>query len=250
MTSPPLRWSGFYLPEIHDIAPPMAESLDDLVALFPTLAQQVVAHLIVPNWQGNWPLEDHADFAGRLRKLGGTPVLHGWTHSLGGDLLNWLLYGHDNRSEFAHLDAEETKVRLDLGLAALRKVMGVAPRWFCAPRWQENPSLAAALAAKGMRGSLAGRDIRLWNAPAVPLPALNFDEGARGWRLALGSLLRRGAIKRLLQSRTPFRMVLHPDDLTRPATLRQIRALMSALSAEGWHPLGLDDTVALWQGRA
>lgn len=70
MTSPPPRWSGFYLPEIHDIAPPMAASLDDLMALFPTLAQQVVAHLIVPNWQGNWPLEDHVDFAGRLRKLG------------------------------------------------------------------------------------------------------------------------------------------------------------------------------------
>lgn len=250
MTSPPPRWSGFYLPEIHDLAPPMAAAVDDLLALFPTPAQRAVAHLIVPNWQGNWPLTGYADFAARLRQLGGTPVLHGWTHSLGPDLFNWLLYGHDNRSEFARLGAEETKARLDLGLAALTEAMGTAPRWFCAPRWQENASLAAALAEKGLRGSLAGHGIRLWEAPLVPLPALNFDEGARRWRLAMGSVLRRGVIKRLLTRRTPFRMVLHPDDLTRPATLRQIRAVMSDLSAEGWRPLGLDDTVALWQDRA
>ena len=135
-------------------------------------------------------------------------------------------------------------------MAALTEAMGTAPRWFCAPRWQENASLAAALAEKGLRGSLAGHGIRLWEAPLVPLPALNFDEGARRWRLAMGSVLRRGVIKRLLTRRTPFRMVLHPDDLTRPATLRQIRAVMSDLSAEGWRPLGLDDTVALWQDRA
>ena len=84
-----------YLPEIHDLHPSMAGALEDLVALFPVEAQDKIAFSIVPDWMGQESLAVASDFAARLRALKGTQVLHGLTHSLGPDFLNWLLYGHD-----------------------------------------------------------------------------------------------------------------------------------------------------------
>ena len=65
--------------------------------------------------------------AARLRALKGTQVLHGLTHSLGPDFLNWLLYGHDNRSEFARLSASENQERLKKGLAISRRIFAQQP---------------------------------------------------------------------------------------------------------------------------
>lgn len=232
-----------YLPEIHDLYPGMAGQLSGLIDLFPASALGKVAFSIVPNWQNAQPLTEDAGFADRLRALPGTPVLHGLTHSLGPDALNWLLYGHDNRSEFARLSQAETQNRLTRGLALLTAALGQAPRWFCAPRWQQSRHLEPALAALGFRGCLTRSALSTYDGPSVPLPALNFDEGARSVKIALGALGRRLLVPKLLRSGQPFRFVLHPDDLTRPATLREIRATLARMQAEGWRPMSLDQAL-------
>ncbi|MEI2685616.1 MAG: DUF2334 domain-containing protein [Cypionkella sp.] len=89
-----------YLPEIHDLHPGMAARIDPLLALLPHDARRVVAWSVVPDWQGRAPLTAHPGFCERLRGLEGDIVLHGLTHSLGPDWFNWVVYGHDNRSEF------------------------------------------------------------------------------------------------------------------------------------------------------
>ena len=242
--------AGVYLPEIHDLAPGVADLADRMTAAFPRAARDRIARLIVPNWQGVQPLEAAPAFSARLRGMGGTPVLHGWTHSKGPDALNWLLYGHDDRSEFARLDADETADRLDRGIAMCRAALGGVPRWFCAPRWQGNPHLEAALAARGFRGVMTRGAIVEFGQPPVPIPALNFDEGARWFKIAPGLALRGMAIRRLLHTRRPFRLVLHPDDLSRPATFAQFRAVAARLEADGWQPVSLDALPDRARGRA
>jgi predicted deacetylase len=237
-----------YLPEIHDLYPGMAGQLSDLIGLFPATALGKIAFSIVPNWQDTQPLTQDATFAARLRALPGTPVLHGLTHSLGPDFMNWLMYGHDNRSEFARLSQAETQDRLDRGLAVLTEVLGQAPRWFCAPRWQQSRHLEPALAALGFRGCLTRTALSTYDGPSVSMPALNFDEGARLVKIALGAMGRRVQVPNLLRRGQPFRFVLHPDDLTRPATLREIRATLARMQAEGWQPMSLDQ--ALEHGRS
>jgi hypothetical protein len=71
-----------------------------------------------------------------------------------------------------------------------------------------------------------------------------YKEGAvNDLRELAGLALRRDVIRRILIQRTPFRMVLHPDDLTRPDSLRQIRQVMARLEGEGWRPLSLHGLV-------
>lgn len=239
--------SRHYLPEIHDLHPSMAAQLDDLIALFPTVAQDCIAFSIVPDWQNQEPLSPA--FAARLRALSGTPVLHGLTHSLGPDLLNWLLYGHDNRSEFARLSEPETRARLTGGMAILTAALGSAPRWFCAPRWQQSRHVEPALAALGFQGCLTRTALSCYDGASLPMPALNFDEGARSLKIALGALARRLQVPRLLRAGQPFRFVLHPDDLTRPATLREIRATLARMQAEGWQAVSIDQALNIARGQ-
>jgi predicted deacetylase len=237
-----------YLPEIHDLHPSMAGALDDLIGLFPVEAQEKIAFSIVPDWMGAESLTAAPAFSARLRALKGTPVLHGLTHSLGPDFLNWLLYGHDNRSEFARLSASENQERLQKGLAIWTQALGTAPRWFCAPRWQQNRHLEPALAALGFRGCLTGWAISCFDGASLPMPTLNFDEGARAVKIALGALARKAMVPRLLRAGQPFRFVLHPDDLTRPATLREIKAVLARMQDQGWRAVSLEQALDLARG--
>ncbi|MEM6741756.1 MAG: DUF2334 domain-containing protein [Pseudomonadota bacterium] len=245
-----LEDTAIYLPEIHDLAPHMAPRLDALLDLLPDAAREHVAWLAVPNWQDAEPLDAVPDFARRLRALAGTPVLHGWTHSLGPSFGNWLLYGHDNRSEFAPLGRAETERRIAQGRELSARAIGRSPTWFCAPRWQGNAHLDAVLRAQGFEGVMTRDGLTHFTLGARAVPALNFDEGARAVVNGVALLRRSGAIRRLLASRVPFRLALHPDDLTRPAVLRQIRHVIGRLEAEGWRPAGLDDIVGRAMGEA
>lgn len=232
---------GTYLPEIHDLAPHMAPRLPAMLDAFPAEAHPKIAHLIVPNWQGTEPLDGAPHFAATLRGLAGTPVLHGWTHSLGPDLWNRLMYGHDNRSEFAKLTAAETAERLTKGLAMLDRVLGRRPDWFCAPRWQGSAALAPALRGAGIGGRMTADALIHDDHGQLEIPALNFDDGARAPVIAAATAARRYRIRHVLKTRSPFRLVLHPDDVTRPRVFSQFRALVADLAADGWRPLGLDE---------
>jgi len=241
MTAHPEPW---FLPEIHDLHPGMQDRLEALIDLFPPVARGRIAFSIVPDWQGKAPLDAHPRFADRLRALPGTAVLHGYTHSLGPSLADWFFYGHDNRSEFRNLDADEAARRIDLGQTMLTRVMGAAPRWFCAPRWQQSAATGPVLRARGFRGFMTTRGITLFDGRTVALPALNFDEGERGWKIALAALPRRPRLMAIPRARKPFRFVLHPGDLDHPFLIREIRTLSARLIDGGWTARGLDEVAA------
>ena len=229
-----------YLPELHDIHPGMLDRLRAMAGLLPPGAAEVAPLLIVPNWQGRLPLDAAPGFAGALEGLHGARVLHGWTHSLGPSWPDWLLYGHDNRSEFARLAAAEASERLSQGQTMFARTLGAPARWFCAPRWQISRAAKGALSDRGLVGCLSSNALTADGAPPVPLPALNFDEGERRPIVALARARRAPRIARHLSTGRPFRFVIHPGDLDHPATLAQIRALRDALERDGWRPVSLD----------
>ena len=152
--------------------------------------------------------------------------------------MNWLLYGHENRSEFSGLSEAETSDRLDKALKMFAEAGLDRPTWFCAPRWTPSPSLNKVLFGLGFAGVLArdGFDLPGKNLSALPL---NFDEGERAWKIGPGRLLREAVISRFLRTEVPFRLVLHPDDLDHPKTFAQFKRVVARLEGEGWEPAPL-----------
>ncbi len=113
---------------IHDVSPAFAAEIDDALEAC-ARAGATPALLVVPNFHGEWPLEEHPRFVDRLRELaarGHEILLHGFFHRASGA-------GRGVRSafaqrvasageaEFADLPREEGERRLDEGAAALRR---------------------------------------------------------------------------------------------------------------------------------
>lgn len=249
-TSPPEDWSRFYVPEIHDVYPGMEARLDEMLAVLSEEARRRVPLLVVPEWQGSAPLADAPALCAWLAGLPGEKVLHGWTHSLGPDFLNWLLYGHDNRSEFARLGKEEARERIFRGVAAMESALGAQPRWFCAPRWQQGAATKEVLREAGFRGYMLRSGYWLMSGETVPLSALCFDEGERRLRNALLRIPRQHTTRRRLARGTPFRLTLHPADPADPAAWAEVKALVARLEAEGWRALSHEEAIALWRRTA
>ena len=243
----PATWSRFYVPEIHDIHPGMASRFDALLGLLPTAARDVTALLVVPDWHGQGVLSPDGALCRRLRDLPGEKVLHGWTHSLGPDFMNWAVYGHENRSEFGRLGQAEAARRLERGLATYRACFGHDPRWFCAPRWAESAGTAAALRDIGIGARMLRTRLQAGDDTSVPLPALCFDVGDRALPVAVMRRAREPGIRRLLAEGRPFRLTLHPSDPDHPATWAQMQRLVRHLEAQGWTPLSPDQAVARWR---
>lgn len=238
-------WSRFYVPEIHDIYPGMERELDTMLGVLSEAARGVAALLVVPNWQGRAPVAESPALLRELATLPGEKVLHGWTHSLGPDFLNWLLYGHDNRSEFARLDEGQAAGRLARGLEGFA-ALGLKPRWFCAPRWQQSAGARAALAQAGFERFMLNRSLETFSGVSVPIAALNFDEGDRRVRNRIMHALRERRIARLLSSSAPFRVALHPADVRDATVWTQVEDLFARLEGEGWQPVSPDAAVERW----
>jgi predicted deacetylase len=247
-------WTRFYVPEIHDVHPGMEAEFDAMLGVMPAAARDVAALLVVPDWQGRAPIGEARSLLSRLAALPGEKVLHGWTHSLGPDFLNWLLYGHDNRSEFARLDGRQAAERIARGVESFAS-LGVRPRWFCAPRWQQSAAARAALGQAGFEAFMLGGSLETFSGVSAPIPALNFDEGERRLRNRIMHALREGRIGRLLSAGRPFRVALHPADVRDAIAWDQIERLFARLGGEGWEPVSPDAAVERWravstQGRA
>lgn len=230
-----------YLSELHDIHPGMVSRLDDMLAALPARARERAAVLVVPNWQGRFPLDCHPDFCRHLSSLPSPIVLHGATHSAGRNWWNTFWYGHENRSEFAHLSREEARRLLGTGRTTIERCLGSSPQWFCAPRWRQGQSTTEALEDAGFIGSLRRDRIELTNGIAAKMPAVGFDEGERQWKTRLVLRLREGLITRILTRGTPFRLALHPSDLDHAPTWDQVMRLIAGLETDGWTSVSLDE---------
>ncbi len=233
-----------YVPEIHDVCPPLASRLDALLEMLPDTARPAAALLVVPNWAGDYPLHAYPDLVDRLKAHPGEKVLHGFTHTLGPDWWNWLAYGTEQHAEFARLSEDDAAERIIKGVIIYERCLGTRPRWFCAPRWRQNAGTAAALARSGLYGYMLKERCVTLDGRSIPVPAFQFDEGRRRMRRAAARYLRARQARRLLAAGESFRLVLHPSDLDDRVVRREIADLIGRLHREGWTPLPFGEALS------
>jgi predicted deacetylase len=195
------------LVSIHDVTPAFEDAvrrLWDMCAargLSPAL-------LVVPDWQGEWPLGRHPGLVRWLRERasgGAEIVLHGERHS---------------RGEFQALDRSAARERIDRGLGSLR-ALGLEPAGFVPPGWLAREDGHAAVRDAGLRFSEDERSVRLFPAGrrvASPVVRWSARTPARAW----GSVaVARG--RWLLQRRARYpRVALHPQDYAHRRTARDL----------------------------
>lgn len=222
------------LVSIHDVTPAQAAAVSHLWEI---CAERGLAPalLIVPNWHGHWPLEEHPDFVDWLRTRaadGAEIVLHGERHDeVGlprrlGD--HWRAWGRTaGEAEFLTLDARAAGARLERGLRCLRG-LGLEPSGFIPPAWLARPDTYQAAAAAGFRFSEDDRSVRLLpSGRRIRSPVLRWSArtAARAWG-SVAVARARSVLQR--RARLP-RIALHPQDLNHRATTRSL-----ALALDRW----------------
>jgi predicted deacetylase len=215
------------LVSIHDVTPAHAEAGARLWSL---CAERGVrpALLVVPNWHGEWRLDQHPDFVEWLRARaaeGAEIALHGERHDEVGlprrfadQLRAW---GKTHREgEFLTLDAAAARERLMRGLTLLRR-LGLDPIGFVPPAWLARETTYEAAAAAGLAFSEDDHSIRLLSGSRwlrSPVVRWSSRTQARAW----GSV-RVARARSLFQHRARYpRIALHPGDLDHPDTARSV----------------------------
>jgi predicted deacetylase len=199
------------LVSIHDVTPALEANVLRLWELCAARGLSP-ALLVVPDWQGEWPLRRHPRFVQWLldrAAAGAEIVLHGERHLTG---------------EFRTLDLAAARERIDRGLRSLRS-LGIAPMGFVAPGWLARSATHAAARDAGLGFSEDARSIRLFpSGRRVASPAVRWS--ARTAVRAWGSVaVARG--RWMLQRRSRFpRIAFHPQDCTHSRTAHDLPATL------------------------
>jgi len=199
------------LVSIHDVTPALEAGV---LRLWEMCAARGLrpALLVVPDWQGEWPLERHPGLVRWLREraaAGAEIVLHGERHSPG---------------EFRELDRTAARERIERGIRSLRAI-GLEPVGFVPPEWLARQEGHAAVRDAGLGFSEDERSIRLFpHGRRVSSPAVRWSArtAARAW----GSVaVARG--RWLVQRRARYpRLAFHPQDYADPRTTRDLPATL------------------------
>jgi uncharacterized protein len=225
------------LVSIHDVTPALETNVR---RLWDICAQAGLdpALLVVPNWHGEWPLEQYPDFVGWIRSQmahGAELVLHGNRHDEIGlprsfkyQLKAW--GKTQGEGEFLTLDEPAARVRILHGLERL-STLGLHPVGFVPPAWLAGDATNRAAAAAGLTFTEDSTSIRLLpSGERVPSPALRWS--ARTTLRAWGSAAVASARWYLQRDSSWFRLALHPQDLEHWVTAR---SLARALERWGRH---------------
>ena len=233
-----------YVIEIHDVYPGVEGWLGQLETLLPELILGKACLLIVPNWRGEFSLDQYPEFVTYLTNLKGTKVMHGTNHTIGPDLWNRIWFGTENHAEYARLSVELAKERLLTGRHIFERAFGCCSNWFCAPRWQLSRGTVEALPQAGFKGYMSRKKYVLFGDRIYDIPTVSFDEGRRRLKSCIAGVLRRVAIQKLLNRQQFFRLCLHPSDLEKPTTWKQCQALIATLEQEDWQVLSVEEVTS------
>jgi predicted deacetylase len=212
---------------IHDVTPAHADAVEHL---WDMCRERHVrpALFIVPNWHGEWPIEDFVPFLRwvRARAAGGAEVfLHGERHDEIGSpralVDEWRAIGRtDREGEFLTLTPDAARARIQRGVRRLRH-LGLAPIGFVAPAWLVRRECLGIIGEAGLALSedvggiyLHGRGTRL-DSPVVRWSArtpLRARMSAAFASFATWQHRRHWLV----------RLALHPQDLGHSATARSV----------------------------
>jgi predicted deacetylase len=215
------------LVSIHDVTPALELNVRRLWDMC-SRRGVVPALLVVPNWHGEWPLEQHPGFVSWLQARadqGADIVLHGYRHDEAGTSRtirdSCRAWGRTAREgEFLTLDEPAARTRIAGGLQRLR-AMGLHPTGFVPPAWLARGTIHNAVAAAGLDFTEDTDGIRLLpSGQQVRSPVVRWSSRTpvRAWGSAAVA-----ATRWMLQGRAGWpRIALHPGDLEHGATARSV----------------------------
>ncbi len=215
------------LVSIHDVTPALEAPVRRLWSLCREHGV-TPALLVVPDWHGEWPLEQHDAFMTWVRQCatdGAEVFLHGERHDEVGSprsLRDELrAVGRTAKEgEFLTLDHDAAATRIARGLVRLR-ALGLAPIGFVTPAWLAREATFDVVREAGLRVSEDAGGVRVHSrGMRLHAPALRWS--GRTTMRAWGSRLT-AAIRWRTQRATPFvRLALHPQDLAHPVTAASV----------------------------
>jgi predicted deacetylase len=215
------------LVSIHDATPALER---DVRTLWDLCAERGIrpALLVVPNWHGQWPLEEFPRFVAWLRaraREGAEIFLHGERHDEHGlprrlpDEVR-ALGVTDGEGEFLTLDEARAAERIARGVARLRG-LGLDPIGFVAPAWLAREDAYRAAHRRGLGISEDVATIRLHaRATRIDSPVIRWS-GRTPVRAHVSAAV---AHARAVSSRHHWttRIALHPADLWHRATAASV----------------------------
>lgn len=222
------------LVSIHDVTPALGPRVEALWALARERGV-TPALLVVPNWHGRWPLEEHPAFVRWVRARadeGAEIFLHGERHDEVGlrrtFVDEWRAFNKTAREgEFLTLDAPAARERIARGLGLFAQ-LGLRPVGFVPPAWLARDACYEVVAEAGL--SFAENDGAVVVLPArrwIPSPVVRWS-GRTAFR-ARASAAVAGARWRLQRGAEVVRMAFHPSDLDDPTSAKSVR-----LSLDRW----------------
>lgn len=222
---------------IHDVTPAHASAIERLWHICAD-RRVLPALFVVPNWHGNWPLEDFrffTDWARERASEGSDIFLHGERHDEIGLPRRFAdevrAIGRTNREgEFLTLNADAASSRIGRGLARLKRV-GLSPMGFVAPAWLARRDCAPMALQHGLRVSEDARAIYLHaRGTRLESPVVRWSARTE-WRARISP-----AVASLVswQHRRHWlvRIALHPQDLGHASTTASIEATLDRWVAQ------------------
>jgi len=237
MTDEPRRYLNI---SFHDLAPHSREHCELFLSDMRSLGVEKTSHLLVPNWYGRTPLNEHPAFCQWVQSLqdyGHEICLHGYTHSnqsIQGGLSAQLKarFYTAKEDEFSQLSYSEAEKLLQQGLALFEEC-GIKHKGFIAPAW-----LLSSEARRAVTDNHFDFTTRLTRIDDLPRTTSHFAPAVVWscrslWRRAVSRLWVQLCF-RLHRNANILRIVVHPKDMDYPGIRSTImrfteRALKIAL---------------------
>jgi predicted deacetylase len=230
-----------FVVSVHDVSPGTASAARRWLADLDERGVPATL-LLIPGPFGDGPaLPDDAGLVEHLHAAAGRGhelALHGYRHEgvPGGPPwrrgVNRVLVR--GAGEFWTLTEDQARRRLRAGLETLADA-GIDVVGFTPPGWLASPGTRHALAALGFAYWTSHLAVhRLPGGPIRRMPALSHRPGGTGERA--GARLMVDAARTFARLRMPFRIALHPADLTRPGLRRAALSAIDLTVAAGGRP--------------
>ena len=215
------------LVSIHDVTPAWEAEVFELWSAC-RRRDVLPALLVVPNWHGAWPLDQHHTFVNwlRIRAMEGVEIfVHGERHDEIGLRRRWAdevrAWGRTAReAEFLTLDRAGARARIDRSVRLFRH-LGIDPIGFVPPAWLAKPDCLRAVADVGLQFSEDMTTVHLMRTGRrVRAPVLRWSgrTAVRAWASVAAARLRW-----VHQRGEPvMRVAFHPLDVRCAVTARSI----------------------------
>ncbi len=222
---------------VHDVTPAHEKTLRKIHSALEEIGIARYSMLVVPDYHGEWPLEEYPDFCrwlGELEKNGVEMVLHGYMHEASSapvgiaDRIRSSFFTR-GEGEFLTLDEKTAEQLLLDGRETLKRILGKEINGFVAPAWLYSRGTIAALAETGF--TFAENRKCIWDPRTgrtiLRIPVVNYAGGgfvkrslAAFWVLISGMLL---------SGSQTIRFAVHPCDFENDATRRAVMKRLKAL---------------------